>query len=238
MLKQGVHRLGRTYTRAITNAIARDQKFKRHNERPVEYGFALRQVREHAPKTILDVGTGTTAFPAMLSDCGCVVAAVDNVKDYWRRGMVNRHWQVIDFDITRPNGHALPGVPFDMVTCISVLEHIQDHRSAVRTMLGMLRKGGHLVLCGPYTENRYVEDCYQVENADPASRHHRYGCRSYSRAQLSEWLSDSSSTLVNAEYWRIWSGEHWAMGNRLDTPERTDITGAHNHACFLIRAAP
>jgi hypothetical protein len=30
------------------------------------------------------------------AECGFVVTAIDNVRDYWDHGMVNRHWTVLD----------------------------------------------------------------------------------------------------------------------------------------------
>ena len=77
------------------------QKFKRYNERPVEFAFLFRAIASLAPHSILDVGTGTTAVPHLMRNCGPLVTATDNVKDYWNRGMVNRHYHVLDDDIRR-----------------------------------------------------------------------------------------------------------------------------------------
>lgn len=38
---------------------------------------------------------------------------------------------------------------FDLITCISVLEHIPDHEAALRSMWGLLRPGGRLYLSLP-----------------------------------------------------------------------------------------
>jgi len=65
------------------------QKFTRFNERPVELSFVFRKIGEIYPRTVLDVGTGTTALPHLMRSCGCLVSAVDNVNDYWPTGMVN-----------------------------------------------------------------------------------------------------------------------------------------------------
>ncbi|CAB5159687.1 hypothetical protein D3OALGA1CA_4965 [Olavius algarvensis associated proteobacterium Delta 3] len=76
------------------------QDFSRFNERPVEYAFVLKKIGEIYPLTILDVGTGTTALPHLMRNCGCLVTATDNKRDYWPNGMHNRHYHVIDDDIT------------------------------------------------------------------------------------------------------------------------------------------
>jgi 2-polyprenyl-3-methyl-5-hydroxy-6-metoxy-1,4-benzoquinol methylase len=136
--KAAIHSVGRKYINHLCQDEAARQTPK-HNERPIEFGFALRCMAEQHPTTVLDVGTGTTAWPHILRNCGYVVTALDNVKDYWPVGMQNRHWPVENVDITNLNG--FKGRHFDSVTCISVLEHITDHRAAMANMLSMLAPG-------------------------------------------------------------------------------------------------
>ena len=128
------------------------QVFQGFNERPVEYGFVFRKLAEVYPHRILDVGTGTTALPHLMRNCGFLVTATDNVRDYWPEGMLNRHYYIINDDIT--NSHLK--ATFDFITCISVLEHIEDADHAVANMLRLLKQDGHLVMTFPYTERNYV----------------------------------------------------------------------------------
>lgn len=231
LLNRAAHVGGRAYLRRLLRGEHEAQAFHRHNERTAEYGFALKAIGHLAPRTVLDVGTGTTAWPALVRDLGCVVTAIDNVRDYWPEGMVNRHWQVLDHDI---QAGPAPGVPFDLVTCISVLEHVRDHATALRHMLGSLRPGGHLVLCGPYTDREYVEDCYRAPGADPAAASMPYICRSYSRSERDGWLS-LGAEIVRERYSRGWTGRHWCQGQRIAPMEPSSLEGPHNHACFLLR---
>jgi len=57
-----------------------------------------------------------------------MVTTVDNVKDYWPSGMSNRHYYVINDDIRdwKLNHKS------DLITSISVVEHIEQSDSAVR----------------------------------------------------------------------------------------------------------
>src|SRR4051794_27580546 len=98
-----IHRLGRAYIERICRAEFQRQKFSAHNERSIEYRFALSALAEARPKTVLDIGTGDTAWPHLVRNCGFVVTAIDNVRDYWPKGMVNRHWTVLDENILEPN---------------------------------------------------------------------------------------------------------------------------------------
>src|ERR1043166_8475782 len=145
-LKGLVHRAGNWYIRRVCLKQFDSQQFH-HSERSIEYRFALESITRVRPKTLLDVGSGPTSWPHVAWSCGSVVTAIDNVTDYWESDMVNRHWTVLDVDITNPKDfHG----PFDAVTCISVMEHIVDHETAVRNMLSMLAPGGLLIITTPY----------------------------------------------------------------------------------------
>src|SRR5438445_11692612 len=99
ILKSVVHRAGQWYIKKVCSSEFQHQTFTVHNERPIEYRFALQTLGENHPENVLDVGTGTTAWPHLLRNCGYVVTAIDNIRDYWHEGMVNRHWTVLNVDI-------------------------------------------------------------------------------------------------------------------------------------------
>ena len=134
------------------------QTFARFNERPVEYGFVFRKLGEIYPRTVLDVGTGASALPQLIRSCGCLVTATDNVRDYWPAGMSNRHYHVMDDDITATR----LSDKVDLITCVSVLEHIQTPDDAVRNMLSLLNPAGYLILTFPYNEGSYVRNVYEL----------------------------------------------------------------------------
>jgi SAM-dependent methyltransferase len=229
--KTALHRLGRAWLRAINRSEARQQTFRRLNERPIEYGFVFRHLGRLCPRSVLDVGTGTTALPALLRICGCTVTASDNVSDYWPTGMFNRHWHIEDDDVTRthlPGGH-------DLVTCISVLEHIPAQRAAVRAMFRLLAPGGHLLLTCPYTDADYVENVYALPGARAEYRDEPYICRSYSRVQLEEWLADSGASIVAQEFWRIETGRAHALGEWRFPALQVGREELHQLTCLLLR---
>ena len=113
------------------------------------------------PETILDVGAGTSCFPHLLYNCGFNVTAIDNVTDYWPRGMSNRHFYIINDDIvnTRLNRK------FDFITCISVLEHVQEYDKAVQNLFNLLNPAGYILLTFPYNEKKFIENVYALPEA-------------------------------------------------------------------------
>lgn len=225
--------IGRNYVRRLTQAESARQ---RHlpNERAVEYRFLFEQVAELEPRTVLDVGTGKTCVPAMISQCGCIVTAVDNVKDFWPHGLSNRHFSVQDIDITR----STLTERFDLISCISVLEHIEDYEAAVDTMCQLLEIGGHLVLTFPYSESAFHPNVYQLPESAAYGQRIPYICRSYSRTQLDAWLARNHLRLVKMETWRFYAGAYWSCGSREPRPIRVDSHERHQLACLLIQRMP
>lgn len=206
------------------------QKFKRFNERPVELAFVFRKITEIYPKNILDVGTGTSALPHLMRNCGSLVTATDNIRDYWPSGASNRHYYVLNDDIC--NTHL--GNMFDLITCISVLEHIEDSDVAVRNMFSLLKPGGHLLLTFPYTERGYVRNVYEL----PGSTYGQgepYITQSYSRMELDKWLKENSGMIMEQEYWQFWKGNHWTVGNRVIPPKNVTVDEKHQLTCIHIR---
>lgn len=206
------------------------QSFYRFNERPVEYAFVFRQLVRIYPRKVLDVGTGTTALPHLMRNCGCLVTAVDNIKDYWPSGMANRHYHVINDDITDSRLHD----KFDLITCISVLEHIETPEAAIRNMLNLLNPNGYLILTFPYTENKYTKNVYKLHGSS-YGQNAPYITQSYSRNELSKWLKDNDGVIIEQEYWQFWDGDFWTIGNQIIPPLKVSVEDKHQISCVLIQ---
>ncbi len=226
------HRLGRAYCRELCRREFEHQQFVRVSERPIEYRFVFEHLTRLNATTVLDVGTGTTALPQLIRNCGFVVTAIDNIRDYWPDGMFNRHYHIIDDDVTDPR----LGKKFDVITCISVLEHIANHDDAMRSMLALLNPGGHLIVTFPYNERRYVDNVYQLPGAG-YGQDAPYICQVYSRAQVEGWLRASGATVVQQEYWRFFTGDLWTFGELVRPPHQVSADTPHQLSCLLLRAA-
>jgi 2-polyprenyl-3-methyl-5-hydroxy-6-metoxy-1,4-benzoquinol methylase len=231
ILKFVVHRAGQWYTRKICLSEFRHQLFSVHNERSIEYRFALQALGENRPSTVLDVGTGTTAWPHLLRNCGYVVTAIDNVRDYWPEGMVNRHWHVLDVDIVNPDSR----IPekYEAITCISVLEHIEDHTRAVRNMVALLKTGGLLILTTPFSHDNAHPNVYTRADA-LYGKDSPFICRSSSVTELHQWLA-CDLKLERRELWRLFTGPVWATGERCAWELAETEREPHQLGCFLFQ---
>jgi 2-polyprenyl-3-methyl-5-hydroxy-6-metoxy-1,4-benzoquinol methylase len=201
------------------------------NERVVEYPFALGALGEIEGREVLDVGTGASAWPHLMANCGYIVNAVDKYGSYWRRRMVNRHFHVTHQDITEPTLTER----YDAITCISVLEHIEDHRAAVRGMFSLLRPSGRLIVTVPYNERTYHPDAYRHPDAG-YGQDAPYICQVYSRAELERWLADNDASIAREELFRVFTGELWTQGERIHPPQPSTGDDPHHLICLALEA--
>lgn len=234
-LKQEIARLYSKAAQLPINPILRYEWSRRDrrrvNERPLEYAFALRCLAELHPTKVLDVGTGTTAWPQLLANCGFNVTAVDEGGSYWGHQASNRHHHVLHDDITNPRIRD----EFDAITCLSVIEHIEDHQAAIRGLRTLLRTGGHAIISVPYDERCFIENVYAVPGVSYGADA-GYVCRMYSRREVQGWLAEGFE-IVRQEYYRVFIGDLWAFGERLRPPMETSVDEPHHLTCILLRVS-
>jgi SAM-dependent methyltransferase len=199
------------------------------NERPVEYSFALESLSEICPAEVLDVGPGATAWPHIMATCGWRVTAIDEELNYWKGDYFNRHFYVLRDDVTKPKIKQR----FDFITCISVLEHIPDHQSAMKGIFRLLKPGGHVVVTFPYNEERYVENVYALPGAG-YGKDAPYKCQVFSRKEIDTWLQENGARILRQEYYQIFDGELWTFGRRIYPPRKVDKDQKHHLTCILM----
>ncbi len=178
---------------------------------------------------VLDIGPGKSSWPHLMSTCGFDVTAVDKMDGYWS-SFFNRHYLIENDDITNPRTKE----KFQFATCLSVLEHIPDHHKAVVNMHDLLVPGGYLILTFPYNENIYDADIYKHPNAG-YGQNANFITQVYSREQIDGWLADTSFEIVEQEYYKVFTGELWTMGDRVTPCEQTTATELHQLTCILLR---
>lgn len=186
------------------------------NERSIEYAFVFKVITDVAPKNILDVGTGRTALPALIKTCRINIAAIDSGKKQVKE---NKHFKVKRNDILNPT---IKGC-FDLILCVSVLEHIPDYNTAIKNMASLLSPNGILLLTFPFTKNAFVENVYKLKE----SKHKEGLCHAFTENELDKWQQNNRLRKMRYEYWEVYSGKYWSCGKRLPKPK------TNNDRCHL-----
>jgi SAM-dependent methyltransferase len=199
------------------------------NEGALQYSFALGALTDCDAHDVLDVGTGTSAWPQLLVGCGFRVTAIDEIAGYWGPvGFFNRHFYVQRADVRRPTLSA----DYDSVTCLNVMSTIAEDRAALAGMIAALNPGGRLVLSFPYNETFPVSNVYELPDAG-YGQDARYRCRIYSRADIDAWLDQYGLQIIKQEYYRVFGGELWTMGGR-ETPRQVPVTERHHFTAIVL----
>jgi len=202
------------------------------NERAVEYAFVFRHLSQIYPANVLDVGAGQSALPALIAYCGFKTAATDEKKGYWKNLFVNHHYYVVSDDITKTRIKRT----YDMITCISTLEHIANHNAAIGEMFKLLQSNGYLCLTFPYNENEYVQNVYDLPEAG-RGKGASYICQVFSRKTIDGWIEENGGKVVDQEYWRCFTGPLWTLGDQIFPPQRVTEKELHQLSCVLIQKA-
>ena len=124
-----------------------------------------------------------------------------------------------------------------MITCISILEHIKDHKAAVTGMFKLLETGGHIVLTFPYNENHYLKNIYDHPFAG-YGKEAPYICQNFSRDEINCWIKENNTEIVLQKYYQIFSGDYWTFWQRIYPPREVSINDKHHLLCMLIQKKP
>ena len=110
-----------------------------------EYPWAVINSGVRAGMKVLDAGCGNAIFPIYLAKNGCDVTAADLEMD---TGLADMHGVNINYHIGTITDLPFEDDSFDMVFCLSVLEHLPEHETAaaVCELVRVLRPSGRLVV--------------------------------------------------------------------------------------------
>lgn len=117
-----------------------------HPLRAWEYGLALDALQAHGCQSVLDVGGGGSVFAPAAASLGMEVVQVDPGDcSAWVAAQSERIGQPLAYH--QVDAMALDdGRLYDAVTCLSVLEHVEDDRAFFAHLQRFLRPGGLLIL--------------------------------------------------------------------------------------------
>lgn len=195
-----------------------------------QYAFALNALSRSRSQDVLDVGTGRSAWPALVASCGYRLTAVDEMKGYWGGRVTNRHFYLIQDDITTTKREEQYGI----VTCLYSMQHILKHAAAVSNMARLLKPQGILILTFPYCEGCYVPNAYDLPDSG-YGQNSRYICQIFSRDTLNDWIRRTGLELIEQRYYRIFTGDFWSVGTHLRPPEEVTMDQPHHLTGVVLR---
>jgi len=201
-------------------------------ERPYEYAFVLYNLPYGNNVCVLDVGTGSTAMGALLKGCNYVVDCLENTSYRQGRLPLNSHCNLIRGDVT---SDMLSENCYDAVTCISVLEHIEEYNQAIENMVRVLKPGGVLILTIPYNEHQLLPDSYKHKKSNRYSSSVAYPCNIYSAREVQHWCAITGASVEQKVVTRWWTGPFWNSGERLPHFLEVSKDQPHDHACILFK---
>jgi SAM-dependent methyltransferase len=212
--------------------LVKEQKkrpFPLINERPMEYSFTLNHMKNLCLGKVLDIGSGRSSWPHLLSTCGYDVTAIDKKDGYWN-SFFNRHYLIQHGDIV----NSPINVKAQFITCLSVLEHIPEHKKAVINMNNILLKDGYLILTFPYNEKEYHPNIYSHPDAGYGKKAN-FITQVFSRQEINEWVKATGLTIVDQSYYQIFTGKFWTFGERILPGKSVDKSELHHLTCILFR---
>lgn len=216
---------GKAYCKTITDLEHSVQRTMRRNERAIEIAYVFKNLTKYYPSTVLDVGTGQSSLPHLMSSVRFEVDAIDSQGNFWANGMFNRHFKVDKQDIVN---HTIKR-HYDFITCVSTLEHVFHHQIAVKNMLDLLNPEGILLITVPYNENEYVDNVYRRPEAG-YGHNFNYICQVFSRKEVESW----GGTVLDQEYWKVFHGKFWTFGRQHYPPIKTSKEDPHHLTCLLL----
>jgi 2-polyprenyl-3-methyl-5-hydroxy-6-metoxy-1,4-benzoquinol methylase len=158
----------------------------------------------------LDLGCGSGVFAALLADFGWEVVAVDKsaamlhaAKSYCSSQLGERI-AAVEFREMRIEALDLEAGSFDLVVCLSVLEYVEDDRTALESMATVLRPNGFLVLTVPNRRGlaRRVESLVHRVRW-PGTGYLRYQHHQYVPEEIDGALRHLGFEKVGQRFWSV-----------------------------------
>jgi cyclopropane fatty-acyl-phospholipid synthase-like methyltransferase len=203
------------------------------NERSIEYAFVFKYITAVSPKSVLDIGTGLTALPAMISACDIRVQAIDNNQKQINQNKFCKA-MIKKADILAPNINKVIKDRFDMITCVSVLEHIGNYQLAVKNMVRLLNHKGIILFTFPFNYKEYHKSAYKIPGAGYGTGSKTL-CQIFNEDVLIELERCYKIEVVMMEYWKVFSGLYWTFGKRIPYPVKVRWDQKHQMACVALR---
>lgn len=181
-----------------------------HASKQWEYGYALGAIHDYLPNVrarVADIGGGRGALAPYLASLGDDVTQFD--LDYeWGKGAASEaeyraYAKTRGYQARYGSIYNLPAgsAEYDVVLCISVLEHLPEKTAALRELLRILKPGGVLILTFDFaSQPELFRDKFRVDVFGPDSLEremHLLGCTDFH--STSDLTTGVSAELIAAD---------------------------------------
>ena len=157
---------------------------------------------------VLEIGSGIGNISKFIISMGRSVIVSDIKLSYIEylktRFSGNPKVKIVKFDAAQPVPHEISSSKIDTVTCINVLEHIEDDKSALNNINGILEKDGRLILLVPAFNILFGETDKQVEHK-----------RRYGKKELKSKLESSGFEIELLDYHNLFSTLGWFINGKI-----------------------
>jgi 2-polyprenyl-6-hydroxyphenyl methylase/3-demethylubiquinone-9 3-methyltransferase len=130
-----------------------------HRLNPVRLGYIREQINGHwrleaaerrplADKRAADVGCGAGLLAEPLARLGAEVTGIDPAEENIAAARVHAEGQGLEIDYRVGSVEALAG-PYDLITCLEVIEHVSGPGAFLCGLAGALAEDGLLILSTP-----------------------------------------------------------------------------------------
>lgn len=158
-------------------------------------------------RRILDIGCSIGNITQYFMDHECVVGIdcdMKSVEQIQRRFLGNPNFQAYHSDFPKSDLSFLRKFTFDTITCVNVLEHIDDDNNALEIMNTLLTDDGRLVLLVPALQWLYG-------SMDAADGHYRR----YSARELKGKMAAVGFTVSRLQYRNLPGIFGWFVNGRI-----------------------
>lgn len=181
-------------------------------------------IKPHLQGVVLDIGSGLGDIARQFNE-PCVEEVI--LSDYdplmlstlGSTALPLKKYRVLPLDITNPQEVSKhPGGIANTITCINVLEHIEQDTAALKNMRHFLKKGGKVVIFVPALQEIYG-------TLDILVDHHRR----YTKKTLRVALEKAGFTIKEGFYMNMFGVLTWFLAGRV-----FKLKEFHKEACHML----